>query len=157
MIQAARTEDISHCRKRADALRRGNVMIEFAFVFVLFFIVLLTMMELGRGMWVYATLATATRRAGDYCMVRGSRRPPSSATDITAIVLRHTAGLDQSALTVTTTYNPDTDSSFTNPAGVSRNDIAEIRVTYPFKLVTGFVIPGNQIQMTSTTRVVVAN
>ena len=157
MIQAARTEHVSRCRKRGDALRRGNVMIEFAFVFVLFLIVLLTMMELGRGMWVYATLATATRRAGDYCMVRGSQRPLSHASDITAIVMKHTKGLDQSELTVTTTYNPDTDASFTNPANVSRNDIAEIRVTYPFRLVTGFVIPGNQIQMTSTTRVVVAN
>ena len=133
------------------------MIIEFSFVFVLFSLILLTIVEVGRGMWVYATLATATRRAGDYCMVRGSRRPPSAASDITAVVLEYTAGLDHSSLAVTTTYNPDSDSSFTNPAGVSRNDIAEIRVTYPFKLVTGFVIPGNQIQMTSTTRVVVAN
>ena len=157
MNQAARFEHVSRCRKRGDAGRRGNAIIEFALVFVLFFIVLLTMMELGRGMWVYATIATATRRAGDYCMVRGSRLPPGSASDITAIVRQHTKGLEQSALTVTTTYNPDSDSPFTNPAGVSRNDIAEVRVTYPFRLVVGFVVPGNQIQMTSTTRVVVAN
>ena len=157
MIQAARVQHLSRRRKRGGARRRGNVIIEFALVFVLFFLVLLTMVEVGRGMWVYATLATATRRAGDYCMVRGSRRPPSAASDITAVVLEHTAGLDHSSLAVTTTYNPDTDGSFTDPTGVSRNDIAEIRVTYPFKLVTGFVIPGNQIQMTSTTRVVVAN
>ena len=157
MIQAARIRHVSRCRKRGNARRRGNVMVEFSFVFVLFFIVLLTMMELGRGMWVYATIATATRRAGDYCMVRGSRRPPSSASDITAVVLEHTKGLDQSSLTVTTTYNPDSGSPFTDPAAVSRNDIAQVRVTYPFRLVTGFVVPGNQIHMTSTTRVVVAN
>ena len=157
MIQAARIQHVSRCRKRGDALRRGNAMIEFAFVFVLFFIVLLTTMEMGRGMWAYATIATATRRAGDYCMVHGSRRPPSSASDITAVVLEHTKGLDQSALTVTTTYNPDSDSPFTDPTAVSRNDIAEIRVTYLFRLVTGLVIPDNQMPMTSTTRVVVAN
>ncbi len=156
MIQAAGIQHLSPFRKRGDARRRGNAIVEFAFVFVLFFIVLLTIMELGRGMWVYATIATATRRAGDYCMVRGSRRP-GVATDITDIVQRHTKGLDQSALTVTTTYNPDSDSPFTDPAAVSRNDIAQVRVTYPFRLMVGSVIPGDHIHMTSTARVVVAN
>ena len=127
------------------------------FVFVLFLIVLLTMMELGRGMWVYATLAAATRRCGDYCMVRGSLRPGTSG-DIHAIIERNTKGLDQSALRVRTTFNPDAgDDSFTNPALVSRNDIAEVRISYPFRLLIGMIIPGDHIHMTSTTRVVVAN
>ena len=85
MIQTDRIRRLSRFGKRGGGRRRGNVIIEFALVFVLFFIVLLTMMELGRGMWVYATLATATRRAGDYCMVHGSLRPGATA-DITAII-----------------------------------------------------------------------
>ena len=89
-------------------------------------------------------------------MVRGSLRP-GVATDITDIVQRYTKGLNQSQLTVTTTFNPDSDSPFTDPAAVSRNDIAQVRITYPFRLVAGFVVPGSQIQMTSTARVVVAN
>ena len=123
-----------------------------------FFIVLLTMIELGRGMWVYSTIAAATRRAGDYCMVRGSLRP-GMASDITDIIEQNTKGLDQSELTVTTTYNPDAedDGSFSDPALASRNDIAEVRVSYPFRLVIGMIIPGDHINMTSTTRVVVAN
>jgi len=157
MIQAARIEHVSRFRKRGDAGRRGNAIVEFAFVFMLFFIVLLTMMELGRGMWVYATIATATRRAGDYCMVRGSLRP-GVAAEIAAVVEKHTKGLDQSELTVTTTYyNPATDATFTDPALVSRNDIAQVRVTYPFRLIVGLIIPDDLIPMTSTTRVVVAN
>lgn len=156
MIQAARIEHVSLFRKRGDARRRGNAIVEFAFVFILFLIVLLTMMELGRGMWVYSTIATATRRAGDYCMVHGSLRP-GAAADISDIVQRYTKGLNQSRLTVTTTYNPDSDSPFTNPANVSRNDIAQVRITYPFRLLIGLIIPGNHIPMTSTTRVVVAN
>jgi len=155
MTQATRIHDLSSFRKR-NAGRRGNAIIEFAFVFVLFFIVLLTMLELGRGMWVYATIATATRRAGDYCMVRGSLRP-GAAADITAVIQRYTAGLDQSELTVVTTYNPDSDAPFTDPSAASRNDIAQVRVTYPFRLVVGMVLPNNLLQMTSTTRVVVAN
>ena len=156
MIQAARIKHLSRFRKRGDTRRRGNAIVEFALVFVLFFIVLLTMMELGRGMWVYATIATATSRCGDYCMVRGSLRP-GVASDITDIAQRYTKGLDQSDLTVTTTYNPDSDDPFTDPAAVSRNDIAQVRITYPFRLLIGLIVPGNQIQMTSTARVVVAN
>ncbi len=156
MIQAARIQHLSPFRKRGDARRRGNAIVEFAFVFVLFFIVLLTMMELGRGMWVYATIATATSRCADYCMVRGSLRP-GYAADITDIIHQNTQGLDQSELTVTTTYNPDSDSPFTDPAAVSRNDIAQVRITYPFRLLIGFIIPGDEIQMASTARVVVAN
>ncbi len=69
MIQAARIQKSSPFRKRSGAGRRGATIVEFALVFVLFFVVLLAIMEVGRGMWVYATIATATRRAGDYCMV----------------------------------------------------------------------------------------
>ena len=156
MIQAARIQHVSRIRKRGNARRRGNAIVEFAFVFILFFIVLLTMMELGRGMWVYATIATATSRCGDYCMVRGSLRP-GVASDITDIAQKYTKGLDQSELTVTTTYNPDSDSPFTDPADASRNDIAQVRITYPFRLLIGFIIPGDHIHMTSTARVVVAN
>ena len=86
-------------------------------------------------------------------MVRGSLRP-GVATDI---IHQNTQGLDQSELTVTTTYNPDSDSPFSDPAAASRNDIAQVRVTYPFRLVVGSVIPGDHIHMTSTARVVVAN
>ena len=156
MIQAARIQHLPCFRKRGDVRRRGSAIVEFAFVFVLFFIVLLTMMELGRGMWVYATIATAASRCGDYCMVRGSERP-GMASDITDIVQRHTKGLDQSELIVTTIYNPDSADPFTDPAAVSRNDIAQVRITYPFRLAVGMLIHGSQIQMTSTARVVVAN
>ncbi len=57
----------------------------------------------------------------------------------------------------TTYYNPATDATFTDPALVSRNDIAQVRVTYPFRLIVGLIIPDDLIPMTSTTRVVVAN
>ena len=89
-------------------------------------------------------------------MVRGSLRP-GVAADITDIAQKYTKGLNQSQLTVTTIYNPDSDNPFTDPAAVSRNDIAQVQITYPFRPVVGMLIRGNQLQMTSTTRVVVAN
>ena len=131
-------------------------MVEFALVFMLFFVVMLTIMELGRGMWVYSTIATATARAGDYLMVRGSLRP-GSLTDIDSIIETYCHGLELDELSVTVEWNPESDSPFFDPADVSRNDIAEIRVSYPFRLLTGLVLADGQMQFTSTSRVVVAN
>ena len=64
-------------RRRSQA-QRGSTIVEFSLVFILFIVVLMTLMELGRGMWTYATLAHAARQAGRFCMVRGSASP---ATD----------------------------------------------------------------------------
>ena len=147
----------SRIRKASDKRRRGNALVEFALVFILFFIVMLTIMELGRGFWVYSTIATATRRAGDYLMVRGSLRNGTVA-DVNTIIDTYCHGLELDDLTVSVQWwNPDSDSTFTDPTAVSRNDFAEVRVTYPFRLLTGLVIASNQMQFTSTTRVMVAN
>ena len=67
-------------------------------------------------------------------------------------------GLDASEVTLSTTWNPDDATPITNPADVSRGDIVQVRVTYPFRLITGnLIIDGGTIQMGSTTRMVVAN
>ncbi len=145
----------SRIRKASNTRRRGNALVEFSLVFLLFFVVILTITELGRGMWVYSTIATATRRAGDYLMVHGSLRN-GTLTDVDTIIQTYCNGLDLDNLTVTVEWNPGTD-SFADPTAVSRNDIAEVRVSYPFQLLTGLVLAGNQMQFTSTTRVVVAN
>ena len=91
--------------------------------------------------------------------MHGPREPKPGFTDryITSIVETYCHGLDVSNLTISAVWNPDDNSPSFDPADVSRNDIAEIRVTYPFHLLTGMVIASNHIQMTSTTRVVVAN
>ena len=146
----------SRIRKASDTRRRGNAIVEFSFVFLWFFVIILTITELGRGMWVYSTIATATRRAGDYLMVHGSLRN-GTLSDLNTIIDTYCYGLELDDLTVTVKWNPDSD-PFTDPTDVSRNDIAEVRITYPFRLLTGtLLLAGNQMQFTSTTRVVVSN
>ena len=141
------------CRNR----RRGTVMVEFTLVFMLFFVVLLTLMEMARGMWTYVTIANAARQAGAYCMIRGTHNP-ATMTDVQTVVERWCKGLDASEVTLSTTWNPDDATPITDPADVSRGDIVQVRVTYPFRLITGdLVIDGGVIQMGSTTRMVVAN
>lgn len=141
------------CRGR----RRGTVMLEFTLVFLVFFVVLLTLLEMARGMWTYVTIANAARQAGAYCMVRGTHNPATLA-DVQTVVDRWCMGLDASEVSVSTTWNPDDATPITSPADVSRGDIVQVRITYPFRLITGdLVIDGGTIPMGSVTRMVVAN
>ena len=79
------------CRGR----RRGTVMLEFTLVFLVFSVVLLTLLEMARGMWTYVTIANAARQAGAYCMVRGTHNPATLA-DVQTVVDRWCMGFDAS-------------------------------------------------------------
>ena len=137
--------------------KRGSAMVEFALVFVLFLVVLLTLMEFARGMWTYVTVAQAARQAGAYLMVHGTMDRPTLA-ELTAVVRTAATGLDVSELDVDVLLNPDDAVPGTDPALAERGDIVEVKISYPFRLMTGgLVIPDDHIHMASTTRVVVAN
>lgn len=134
--------------------RRGAVIVEFSLVFILFIVVVMTLMEFGRAMWTYATLAHATRQVARFCMIRGSANP-ATAAQLQAVVKRHCSsnGLDSSQVVATTTWNDDP-----SPASISRGDFVEVRLTYPFRFVTAPLILGdNDLPISSTSRMMVAN
>ena len=134
--------------------RRGAVIVEFTLVFMLFLVVVVTLMEFGRAMWTYATLAHATRQVARFCMVRGSENP-ATASDLQAVVDRQcsSSGLDSSKVVVTTTWNDDP-----TPASISRGDFVQVQLTYPFRFVTApLLLADNSLQLSSTCRMVVAN
>ncbi len=83
--------------------RRGATIVEFAFTFLLFVIVLLTITEMGRGMWTYAMINHATRQAGRFCMVRGAANP-ATTTEVRGIVDKACKGLELSDITLTTQW-----------------------------------------------------
>ncbi len=137
--------------------KRGSAMVEFALVFVLFLVVLLTLMEFARGMWTYVTVAQVARQAAAYLMVHGTMDRPTVA-ELTAVVTNAATGLNVSDLEVEVLLNPDDVDPGTDPTVALRGDIVEVKISYPFRLVTGgLVIVGDTIPMASTTRVVVAN
>ena len=139
------------CRKR------GSAMVEFTLVFMLFLVVLLTLMEFARGMWTYVTVAQVARQAGAYLMVHGTMDRPTVA-ELTAVVTNAATGLNMSYVDVDVLLNPDDDVPGTDPTVAVRGDIVEVKISYPFRLITGgLVIAGSTIPMASTTRVVVAN
>ena len=63
------SNQINSSRNERFGSRRGQSMVEFSLVFVLFITMMAGMFEFGRALWVYTTLAHATREGARYAMV----------------------------------------------------------------------------------------
>ena len=93
-------------RRRRD--QKGAVIIEHALVFLVFMVTLYGIMEFGRIIYIYNSLAGATREAARYAIVNGSRSAsPATNDDIKARVMRWGVGFDQNSLSVNTTWTPN--------------------------------------------------
>jgi len=105
------------------------------------------LVELGRGVWTYTTLSHAARQGARFAMARGSESP-ATATLVRDVVRSQAIGLEKSKVTVTTTWE----------SGVERGGFVRIQVRYPMELVTGsLVVPGGEVPLGADARVVVAN
>ena len=94
---------------------------------------------------------------GRYCMLHGSENP-TTVYEIKSVLEKYCQGLELDDLTVTIIWNPDAATPNTDPANVERGDIVQVRLSYPFRLVTGgLVLADNTIQMGTTTQMIVAN
>jgi Flp pilus assembly protein TadG len=81
-------------------------MVEAALSLVLFLTLLFGIMEFGRLIYSYNTLAHATREGTRYALARGQSSPvPATSTTIATLVQRQAVGLKP--VTVTTTWTPD--------------------------------------------------
>ncbi len=95
------------CLRRLRAKgQRGQALVEFAFVGLIFLGVIYGMIDVGRAVWNYNTLAQAAREGARYAVVHGARceeDPSCTAADqagVEAIVELHAAGLDATRLEV---------------------------------------------------------
>jgi Flp pilus assembly protein TadG len=129
--------------------RRGATLVEFAFFFLLFLVLAVGLMELGRGIWTFTTLAHAARQGARYAIAHGSLSPIGEGdSSIEDVVKQSAVGLDPSSITVSTVYSPSN----------TRGSVVEVRVQYPFQLVTGpLVLANSTLQLGSTTRMIIAN
>ena len=66
---------------RRRVRQRGVTMIEFALVFLVFIVLLVGLMEIGRAVWTYTTIAHATRRGARYATMHGSNNPVLDGSD----------------------------------------------------------------------------
>ena len=141
--------------------RRGATIVEFTLSFMVFLLVLLGLMELGRAVWTYSTISHVTRQAGRYYMVHGSMYT-ADASELKQVVTRDAIGLDASKLTIKTRWKREKfnelDTIITEAVDVERGDTAEIEVSYPFQLITGdLIVDSSNFKMSSKTQVVVMN
>ncbi len=94
-------------RRRLVALHRserGVEVIEFAIVSVLFMMLVFGVMEFGRAIWIYGTVAHTAREGARYAIVRGSESGRTAIpADVEGYVNQLAGGL--TGLTVTTTWD----------------------------------------------------
>lgn len=87
--------------------RRGDGLVEYALIYLLFFTVFYGVIEFGRTVASYNILGAATREAGRYAIVHGSASGnPADQATLQNIVRQWVIGLDSSAVTVTATWTP---------------------------------------------------
>ena len=94
-------------RQRVSGKRsnRGQTLVEFGLCAVLTVMLLLVVVEFGRMILVYTTLANAARIGVRYAMVHGSNHL-ATTTDVQNVVNNYlgAAAIDTSSATVSTTY-----------------------------------------------------
>ncbi len=142
--------------------RRGNALVEFTLVGVPLIFILISTVEVARGMWQYHTLAYAVKAGARYAVVHGQDctiAPNSCTVSISQIatVIRN-AGVGMPAESLTMTFTPWTGAATTcalndciatytsgywPPAGANapgRN--VRISATYPFRSIITMFWPG---------------
>ena len=126
---------------------RGNSLVEFALVFMVFLLIVLGMIEFGRGVWTFTTIAHAAKQGARFAMIRGGANP-TTAERVRDVVRNAVIGLDRAQVQVTTVW----------PTGVRRGNEVQVQVSYPFGLVTGsLLLPQSTIQINASSRMILAN
>lgn len=117
-------------RSRED---QGSSMVEFVLISFILVIVLLGVVEMGRMVLVYTTIANAAREGARYAIVHGADQTvspsgpgnPCTCTDVQNVVKNFASGglVNTSLLTITVSY-PNGDNNAGSPVSV--------KVTYPY-------------------------
>ena len=103
---------------------------ESSLIVMLFFFLLIGIMECGRVLNSYHFLSNASREAVRYAMVRGADSGRAvDANAVTYYVKSIAPGMDPSAFTVTTTWTPD------NEPGSA----VKVNIEYDFQSIVPFI------------------
>lgn len=128
--------------------RRGQSMVEFSLVFIIFMMLIVGLFELGRAVWIYETVAHAARQGTRYAMVHGNAGSPDNDALI-ASVKSQAVGLSDDVIQVTPNWE----------GGGIVGTFVSVQVSYPFvPAVGGILLGGTQgFNIASTSRMVVYN
>ena len=101
---------------------RGAELIEFGLVSIFVLILMFGIMEFGRGIWIYGSVAHLAREGARWSIVRGSESPRTTTpTEVETYVNSVAAGM--TGLTVTTTWDDPLKDPGNRRAGSSRQAV----------------------------------
>ena len=130
---------------RRHSNQKGSILVESAVSMLAFLLLLIGIIEGGRMVWTYNTLAFVAREGTRYAIVRGGNNPvPATTTTISAYVKGRAIGLDPTKMTVLTTWAP------TN----SQGNPVQVVVNYQYSMVTTLFKSGSFV-LTSTSKMIV--
>jgi Flp pilus assembly protein TadG len=132
---------------------RAQATLEIAVVGVLFAAIVIGLVEVGRAVWNYNTLAQATREGVRYAIVHGSRSAepsgpgsanytaPDQDAGVTEVVRRHASGLDAGRVEVSAVWLDGTN---------GRGARVKVTARYSFESAVGGLLGLPGITLTSS-------
>jgi len=127
--------------------QRGSYIVEFGLSFVLFFGLILGILDVSRGIYAYSFLAGAAKEGSRYAMIHSSSSgSKASSSDVQGVVQKWLIGMvDPASATVTTTWNPVSE----NPGS-----IVSVQVQYTYTPISSWLVGNWTLQSNSQAMVV---
>lgn len=107
--------------RRTHRDERGLYLVEMAIAAMAFLLLLFCVMEFGRAVWAYSSIAHGAREGARYAIVRGAESGRTAIESDIETYVRDKAGL--SSAQVTTTW----------PTGKQPGSVVEVNVQYSFQ------------------------
>jgi Flp pilus assembly protein TadG len=179
-FSSANPEARFHAGWAAPGLRRlkgdeGNSLLEYAFIAMLFMIMILGIVDFGRALYAYHFVSHAAREATRYAAVRGSTcnddgscslaTPDTGPAQSTNTVIQDyvnsivPSGLDSSKVTTTPNWPVQTTGPTACTTIATQNSpgcTVEVQVTYAFRYLYPFIHNGS-INLSSTSEMVIVH
>lgn len=128
-------------RRKYPKNEKGTYLVEFAIVAPAFLFLLFGVMEFGRAIWAYNSIAHAAREGVRFAIVRGEESSQAATAGAIETYVKSRSGVGP--VQVTTTWQPN------NKPG----SVVQVKVDYSFQPSVPFI---PSIDLTSTSKMVIS-
>ena len=140
-------------KKRIEKSEKGQTLLEFALVTLIFFILVFGMIEFGRALWTWNTIVQATRAGARYAVVE---TPTSNDTEIKKVVVYNDPNASSSSTPVVpglTETNVIVNYLNNDGSAASNKNVADVIAVEVTGYQFSFLVPlfGSQISLPSFT------
>src|SRR5262245_29478999 len=140
-------------KKRIEQSEKGQTLLEFALVTLIFFILLFGIIEFGRALWTWNTIVQATRAGARYAVVEA---PTSNDTPIKKVVVYNDPNASSSSTPVVpglTETNVIVNYLNNDGSAASNKNVADVIAVEVTGYQFSFLVPlfGSQISLPSFT------